>query len=145
MEQGLPQQRCTYLAPGEQWWNTTDGPQGQVQVLHHCSCVGREGPMTRVPHSVQAPGRPSGTNQLGALFALLGRVSSLCQILPSLDSFKSVLSTHRGALFGCEMCHKEVVIHCKGQTFENKSEQIESCLKSCLLLSLTSITVWSPE
>lgn len=36
-------------------------------------------------------------------------------------------------MFGCEMCHKYVVINIKGLTFGNKSEQIQSYLKSCLL------------
>lgn len=54
---GLPD---TYLTAGKQWRNDADGPQGQVQVLHHCSC-GRS----------QETGTLR-TNPLGALFALLG-------------------------------------------------------------------------
>lgn len=47
--QGLPSQQPTYLTPGEQRREAADGLQGQVQILHHRGCVGREGPVTRGP------------------------------------------------------------------------------------------------
>lgn len=39
---GLP-----YLTPGEQRREAADGPQGQMQILHHRGYVGREGPVNR--------------------------------------------------------------------------------------------------
>lgn len=74
--QGHPQQQSTYLTPGEQWGDAADGPQGQVQVLHHRGCVER-GANDQGTQLYASSRGPLGTYQLGALFALLGGVFTL--------------------------------------------------------------------
>lgn len=57
--QGLPQQQPTYLTAGEQRWDTAEGPQRQVEVLHHRGCGERgASEQSRTPCEVQ--GGPRG-------------------------------------------------------------------------------------
>lgn len=63
--QGLPSQQPTYLTPGEQRREAADGPQSQMQILHHRGCVGTEGPVNRCLLFTNSREAPRG--QLGGI------------------------------------------------------------------------------